>query len=475
MNTSNYLIIALFSVLLFFPIVAMAENSSVTEHGFFGVEQDKYILDYGDEFQIIKISGIGNMQQGDNRAKTVITITNPDSTQNSHRMFSNSDGYFELTFPLYYHSQTGVYKVFATFDKYVLGEIFFTVERLSITESGTRSNLSNEEEHVFTFKTSKFEVTTDSPSYEKNETIHIMGAVPTEPNRDLTLQIIDPMNNIILINQITPEPDGTFEDSINSASPLWKFEGEYTIRMNHNEQDLYSTFSFNIPTEISVPNPITSSQNKIKTILTLNNLQNTYRTSTSSVDIPISGYLTADGNGQAGADIHIIDNGVRLVKTLQTDSKGYFSGNLMYNNNKGYHEIQVIYDGTDYFELSKSQIKKFDIVTQSTSSQSTSSQSTSSLSQTASSSFDPTGIIVVVILSVMIGIAVIALKRRKPAGNKPQTSRATSTYSPPTNPNPPGNTESSTMFFYECPKCHGADIQNNPDGSVSCPDCGFRG
>ena len=71
---------------------------------------------------------------------------------------------------------------------------------------------------------------------------------------DLTLQIIDPMNNIILINQITPNPDGTFEDSLNTNSPLWKFEGDYSIRINYNEQDLYSTFSFIIPTnEILVP------------------------------------------------------------------------------------------------------------------------------------------------------------------------------------------------------------------------------
>jgi DNA-directed RNA polymerase subunit RPC12/RpoP len=31
------------------------------------------------------------------------------------------------------------------------------------------------------------------------------------------------------------------------------------------------------------------------------------------------------------------------------------------------------------------------------------------------------------------------------------------------------------MFFYECPKCHSGDIENNPDGSVNCPDCGYRG
>ena len=36
------------------------------------------------------------------------------------------------------------------------------------------------------------------------------------------------------------------------------------------------------------------------------------------------------------------------------------------------------------------------------------------------------------------------------------------------------NSEASTLFYYECPKCHSADIVNNPDGSVNCPDCGYR-
>jgi len=48
-----------------------------------------------------------------------------------------------------------------------------------------------------------------------------------------------------------------------------------------------------------------------------------------------------------------------------------------------------------------------------------------------------------------------------------------SPYSPP--PNSPTNTETSTLFFYECPKCHSGDIENNPDGSVNCPSCGYRG
>ena len=34
--------------------------------------------------------------------------------------------------------------------------------------------------------------------------------------------------------------------------------------------------------------------------------------------------------------------------------------------------------------------------------------------------------------------------------------------------------ETSTLFYYECPSCHSSSIQNNPDGSVNCPDCNFR-
>ena len=253
---------SLFTIPIFLFLVAIipssfSQDSSVTDNGFFGVEQNTYILKYGDEFQIVKISGIGEMSQGDGRAKAVITITNPDSTENSHRIIAGSDGYFELTFPLYYHSQTGTYKAFATFERYVLGEVFFTVERLSITESDTKSNSSNDEqEHVFEFKTSTFEVATDSTTYQKGEIIHIIGVVPTQPNLDLTLQITNPLNNRVLINQITPNPDGTFEDSVNTSGSLWNSEGDYNIRINYNGQDLYSTFSFSIPTEIAVPNPI---------------------------------------------------------------------------------------------------------------------------------------------------------------------------------------------------------------------------
>ena len=254
-----YFLVPIITLLITTIPSSFSDNSSVTEHGFFGVDQDIYTLAPEDEI-LVKISGIGNMPAGVDRERANITVTHPDSTASGHRVFSGSDGYFELLLPLSYDSQQGVYKVFASFHGHVLGEVYFTVERISLNDADTTSDSSNKEaEHIFAFRTSMFEVETDSLSYEKNSIIHIFGAVPTQPKLDLTLQIIDPINNIILINQITPNPDGTFEDSVNTNSPLWKFEGDYNIRINHNEQDLYSTFSFSIPSVIAVPNPIESS------------------------------------------------------------------------------------------------------------------------------------------------------------------------------------------------------------------------
>lgn len=251
-----FVILPIFILLVTTIPSSFSENSSVTEYGFFGVDQDTYTLSPEDEI-LIKISGIGDMPEGVDHERANITITNPDLTEDGHRIFSGSDGYFELLLPMSYHSQVGVYKVFTSFHGHILGEVYFTIERVSITDVNTTSDSSNEEtEHVFAFRTSAFEVETDSLSYLKDSIIHISGVVPTQPKSDLTLQIIDPMNNIILINQITSNPDGTFEDSVNTNGPLWKFEGDYNIRINHNEQDLYSTFSFSIPSPIVVPNPI---------------------------------------------------------------------------------------------------------------------------------------------------------------------------------------------------------------------------
>ena len=88
---------------------------------------------------------------------------------------------------------------------------------------------------------------------------------------------------------------------------------------------------------------------------------------------------------------------------------------------------------------------------------------------------DTSNFLIIAGAAIAIISLLIIVKKMKNKKSTPNTSQPprTNTYSPPTPPS--ANTESSTMFFYECPRCHSADIQNNPDGSVNCPDCGYRG
>ena len=90
---------------------------------------------------------------------------------------------------------------------------------------------------------------------------------------------------------------------------------------------------------------------------------------------------------------------------------------------------------------------------------------------------DLTNLLIIGGIAIMIiSVAIVLAKRKnkKSTSNVSQSSKPSGTYRPPP-PTTPTNTESSTMFFYECPKCHSGDIENNSDGSVNCPSCGYRG
>ena len=98
---------------------------------------------------------------------------------------------------------------------------------------------------------------TDSSEYAKGDTISVSGSVagfgevdlfgnPTLDVNDVTLRIVDPINNIVTIAQITPNSDGTFATSIATDSPTWKKDGTYTIMANYGDGTGSVSFAFTI-------------------------------------------------------------------------------------------------------------------------------------------------------------------------------------------------------------------------------------
>ena len=98
---------------------------------------------------------------------------------------------------------------------------------------------------------------TDSSEYAKGDTISVSGSIAgfgevdlfgntTLDVNDVTLRIVDPINNIVTIAQITPNSDGTFTTSIPTDSPTWKKEGTYTIMANYGDGAGSTSFAFTI-------------------------------------------------------------------------------------------------------------------------------------------------------------------------------------------------------------------------------------
>ncbi len=110
-------------------------------------------------------------------------------------------------------------------------------------------------EHIVT-------VATDSSSYEEGEMISVSGSVSdyveSDPfkNFDVTIKLVAPNGNIVSISQIPLNSDGSYSTFIPAQGPLWKFDGDYTISVNHgSDNNASTTFTF-----ISEPEEVTEEE-----------------------------------------------------------------------------------------------------------------------------------------------------------------------------------------------------------------------
>ena len=98
---------------------------------------------------------------------------------------------------------------------------------------------------------------TDLSEYTKGDAITVSGSIVGWGDvdgfgnqkldvNDVALRVVDPINNIVTIAQITPNSDGTFTASIATDSPTWKKDGTYTIMANYGDGTGSTSFAFTI-------------------------------------------------------------------------------------------------------------------------------------------------------------------------------------------------------------------------------------
>jgi len=69
-------------------------------------------------------------------------------------------------------------------------------------------------------------------------TIDVRGQ--TDRTTDVTIKVISPNGNIVSIDQITPNPDGSFLTVLHTDSDLWRQDGFYTISVQQGTGSGYS-------------------------------------------------------------------------------------------------------------------------------------------------------------------------------------------------------------------------------------------
>jgi len=98
---------------------------------------------------------------------------------------------------------------------------------------------------------------TDSSSYTTGEMINVSGSVSdydeSDPfkNFDMTLKLIAPNGNIVTISQIPLNSDGSYSTHIPAQGPLWMYDGDYTVSVNHgSDRNASTTFTFILVPEV---------------------------------------------------------------------------------------------------------------------------------------------------------------------------------------------------------------------------------
>ncbi len=81
-------------------------------------------------------------------------------------------------------------------------------------------------------------VWTDKAEYGHNDMIMVSGQVANVASGfPVTITVVSPLNSIVTVDQLTVANDGSFETTLNTAGPMWKYDGTYTIKVNYGSAE----------------------------------------------------------------------------------------------------------------------------------------------------------------------------------------------------------------------------------------------
>ena len=95
---------------------------------------------------------------------------------------------------------------------------------------------------------------TDKSSYKNGDIIVISGSVKAVvEGTPLTIQILDPNQNIVQIAQIDVAQDGKYTTTAKASGALWKKDGMYTVKVQYGPPNVVAETNFEFASATSTP------------------------------------------------------------------------------------------------------------------------------------------------------------------------------------------------------------------------------
>ena len=305
----------------------------------------------------------------------------------------------------------------------------------------------------------KLIITTDKNSYSSGETIVITGEVKDqESGIPVSIIVYAPNNTLVSIAQINVGADKKFGTKITTGGSLWNAYGTYKIKAQYGSSAnaIETSFYFGGTTNTGVIPQIPVTQPKITYHNTFLSLQ--VQDGTSQGYIKVKPTLTYGSGGKlSSSNISIyVDGNYKTKVTSNQWSSNIFAGSGSHTIKASIPELTSSTNNLIKYRASSDTETFFVKAASSVGSTPTPTFKSPSTSQ------DNSWIALIAVLAI-IAVVIIVVKRRKSIGTSSKKQNIIQTKS-----------GASVMSYYECPKCHSGNIQNNPDGSMNCPDCNFR-
>ncbi len=99
-------------------------------------------------------------------------------------------------------------------------------------------------------------IASDAETYDHDSTIFLEGHVSTiREGFQIALVVVSPLGNVVTIDQLEVDNDGTFSTTLNTGGNLWKYDGTYKITVQYGNSAISDRVFVELTGGISQPTP----------------------------------------------------------------------------------------------------------------------------------------------------------------------------------------------------------------------------